>query len=294
MRATLRVLASGSSGNALLVRLGETRLLIDAGLHYPALAARLAAAGVTAGELDAVLVSHEHADHARGLPELLARHPGVPVLATAGTARLALRDLGVRLRGSIRADVAFAIGDAVVVPFAVPHDAAEPVGFRLERGDFALAVATDLGEVTRSVERALSGCRAIVVEANHDLELLARGPYPSFLKRRVASRRGHLSNDQAARLLRAVAGPWLRHVTLAHASATNNSPERAIAAVADALAHHPGIHVAVADRDRVGEEHGFEVAAVGRPPLPRGGRPAAVPTGADGAARQLALFDEDP
>lgn len=290
MRASLRVLASGSSGNALLVRIGATRLLVDAGLPYPVLAARLAASGAPIGELDAVLVSHEHADHARALPELRARHPDVPVLATAGTARQARRDLGIGLEGAIRDGAALTVGDAMVVPFAVPHDAAEPVGFRFERGDFALAVATDLGEAPPTVQDAFAGCRAIVLEANHDEELLARGPYPPFLKRRVASRRGHLSNDQAARLLRAVAGPWLRHVTLAHASAANNSPERALAAAAAALAAHPGIVVAFADRDRAGDEHDFEVAPDGRPPARRGMRPAA----AGGDARQLPLFDDRP
>lgn len=289
MQASLQVLATGSSGNAILVRIGAARLLVDAGLPYPALAARLGRAGVPVGELDAVLVSHEHADHTRALAELRARHPSVPVLATSGTARAVGRDLAVGLDGTLRSEHGVAIGDAAIVPFAVSHDAAEPVGFRLERGDFALAVATDLGEVTAVVRQAFAGCRAVVIEANHDLELLARGPYPPFLKRRVASRRGHLSNAQMAGLLRAVAGPWLHHVTLAHASATNNSPERALAAAAEALARHRGVAVTVAERDRASEAVAFAVVPSGRPAA----RFVAAPVVAR-RSRQLSLFDEAP
>jgi len=290
MQATLRVLASGSSGNALLVRIGPARLLVDAGLPLPLLAARLAAAGAAPGELDAVLVSHEHADHARGLPEFAARHPGVPILASPGTARALARELSVAAQPRLEQGTAVLVAGAAVVPFAVPHDAAQPVGLRIERGDFALAVATDLGEATPVVVRAFRGCRAIIVEANHDLDLLARGPYPPFLKRRVASRRGHLSNDQAAALLARIAGPWLQHVTLAHASAANNSPERALAAAAHALAAHRHVALTVAERDRPGDEVAFDVDPSGRPAVPFG--PAAV--AAPPAGRQLPLFGDAP
>jgi len=287
MHARYQTLASGSAGNALLVQLGDARLLVDAGLPFPVIAARLAGAGVALSDLDAVLVSHEHADHARALAELRARHPAIPVLATAGTARAAARDLGVVLDGTLRPERALFVGGVAVVPFPVPHDAAEPVGFRIELGDFALAIATDLGEVTPVVLRAFAGCRAVVVEANHDIELLARGPYPPFLKRRIASRRGHLSNAQTADLLHAVAGPWLRHVTLAHASATNNSPERALAAAAHALARQGHVEVLVAERDRTGTEVVLAIDPRGRPAARFAASPAR-----DAGVRQLGLFDD--
>jgi phosphoribosyl 1,2-cyclic phosphodiesterase len=290
MQATLRVLASGSSGNALLVRIGPARLLVDAGLPLPLLAARLAAAGTAPGELDAILVSHEHADHARGLPELAARHPGVPILASPGTARALAREQRVAAEPRLAQGTALLVAGSVVAPFAVPHDAAQPVGLRIERGDFALAVATDLGEATPTVVRALSGCRAVVLEANHDLDLLAGGPYPPFLKRRVTSRRGHLSNDQAAALLARVAGPWLQHVTLAHASAANNSPERALAAATHALAAHRHVAITVAERDRLGAEVAFDVDPSGRPPV----RFAPADSAAIPAGRQLPLFGDAP
>ena len=262
MLAHLRVLASGSSGNACFLQVAGVRVLIDAGLPLTRLARALRELGCDPADLDAVLLTHEHSDHVRGLAELRAAAPGLPIHATPATARAVRRVCGEIVDPALAHAETMEIGALHVLPFRVDHDAADPVGYRLAAGDFAVAVATDLGDDTPVVRRAMVDCRALVLEANHDEDLLARGPYPTFLKRRVASRRGHLSNRQTARLVAAVAGPRLEQVVLCHLSEANNSPERAEQAVKRALhRRHPHVRVSAAERHRPGPVMRFEVAA---------------------------------
>ena len=242
-------LSSGSNGNAILVRLGARRLLVDAGLPYRRLAKLLRGIGEDPGELDAVLVSHEHLDHARGVPLLQRRHPNVHVMATSGTLRALRRCTPYPVRSLlVDRDRPMHWGDVRILPFGLSHDAEEPVGFRLEYQASAIGIATDLGRGGRTVREGLSGCRLVILEANHDPHLLECGSYPEFFKRRVASTRGHLSNQQARDLVGAVAGPQLEHVVLAHLSEDNNTPQTALNAVAPALRAWPRVRLSVAER----------------------------------------------
>ena len=280
MLALLRVLASGSSGNACFLEVGGVRVLVDAGLTLPRLTRALRELDCAPADLDAVLITHEHSDHVRGLAELRAAVPALPIHATPATARAVDGVCGpVVDRPNLEHGVPLEIGPLRALPFRVDHDAADPVGYRLAAGDFAMAVATDLGDDTPVIRRAMVDCRALVLEANHDEDLLARGPYPVFLKRRVASRRGHLSNRQAAQLVAAVAGPRLEHVVLCHLSESNNSPERAEQAVRSALRRrHSHVQVVAAERHRPGPVMRFEVAAgIPRPVVLEPGRAVQQP-----------------
>lgn len=249
------VLASGSSGNATYVRSGDTAVLIDAGISFKRLRSRLALAGLRPESIDAVLVSHGHSDHVNGIPVLCGRL-GVPVYANLGTARQA----GIATspgEGSSRrfaTGTAFHIGDMRILPFPVPHDACDPVGFVVSDGSVKACFATDLGSATPDVLDALSGSDAIVLEFNHDEAMLEEGPYPAFLKKRVAGPMGHLSNEAAAGLLQAVAHEGLRHVVLAHLSRTNNLPGLCVEAASRSLGKRRGATMlSLGWQDRAGE-----------------------------------------
>lgn len=230
-------LASGSKGNCLVVEAGTTRVLVDCGLALRELERRLALLGLAASQLTAVLVTHEHSDHAGGVFELAAAH-GLPVYLTHGTLH-ALRDEGKVLEGVkvrvLHGRETIAVGDLEVRPFTVPHDAREPVQYVLSDGAFRLGVLTDLGVPTAHVEETLSGCDALVLECNHDLGMLWDGGYPKWLKARIAGPFGHLNNADAAALLSALERSRLKHVVCAHLSEHNNRPALARAALAGAL-----------------------------------------------------------
>ncbi len=229
-------LGSGSRGNATFVELGGVRLLVDAGLSARDLARRLATIDVEPDTLDAILISHEHHDHARGAERFSVRHR-VAVACSADT--LAAMNLHPRLLASwieVEGGRALTIGDVRVVPFTVPHDAADPLGFRLEHDGCAVGVVTDLGHPTTLVKESLRGCTVLVVESNYDERLLDRGPYPAHLKRRIKDRHGHLSNAQTASVLRYAATPDTEAVVLVHLSEKNNTPKLAREAAAGALA----------------------------------------------------------
>jgi len=202
-------LGSGSSGNATLVAFGNRRLLVDAGLSARELALRLAAAGVAPAQLSAILLSHEHHDHARGLERFAVRHR-VPVFTAPET--LAALNLAPRHLGAwypFEPGIPFDAFGVTVDPFSIPHDAASPVGFILTAEGCRVGIVTDLGHATTLVVERLRGCHVLLVEANHDDGMLARGPYPWALKQRIGGRLGHLSNDEAATLVaarKAVAG----------------------------------------------------------------------------------------
>lgn len=226
-------LGSGSKGNALLVEADGTRVLVDCGFGPRELSRRLARLAVTPESIHAVLVTHEHHDHAAGVARCAARY-GWAVHASFGTAVAShqLRGLAVCRFDS---HDSFALDGLEIQPVPVPHDAREPTQFVFSDGASRLGVLTDAGTVTPHMIAMFSECSALVLECNHDATMLANGRYPLALKQRIAGAWGHLANDQAAELLRAVASSRLRHVVAAHLSEENNTPALARAALADAL-----------------------------------------------------------
>jgi len=228
-------LGSGSSGNAWLVESGGTRVLIDCGIGPDRLTARLLQAGADPSRIDAILITHEHDDHVGGASAFARRH-GIPVYATYGTIQGAGSALGggVQLR-EVEPAGRLTVGALDVLPVPVPHDAREPVQYVLGDGALRIGVITDLGSITPHVVASFSSLDALVLEANHDADMLRLGPYPKFLKERVGGPYGHLSNAVASRLLAAVAGERLQHVVAAHLSLKNNTAALARAAFATAL-----------------------------------------------------------
>lgn len=224
----LHLLASGSAGNCLFVEAGETRILIDCGISGAETARRLEQVGARPDSVEAIVVSHEHSDHIQGVG-VLARRYGLPVYLTAGTqgACNGQLDPPVEVRPFVPGHE-FMVGDLTIRPFSIPHDAAEPVAFTLHHGGVKAGVATDLGFSTALARQHLSGSHLLVLESNHDPDMLARSAYPWELKRRIRGRSGHLSNRDAARLLEGVLHDGLETVALAHLSERNNRPELAL------------------------------------------------------------------
>ena len=240
-------LGSGSRGNALVVESDATCILIDAGFGPRELSRRLERLGVGVERITAILVTHEHSDHVGGA-YACARRFGWQVMMTAGTLAASgdpSPDVGLR---EIDSHQAFSCADFCIEPFPVPHDAREPVQFVVGNGDRRLGIVTDAGHVTRHMVAMLSRCDALLVECNHDAELLARGSYPAALKRRIAGALGHLDNATAASLLAQVDRSRLRHVVAAHLSEQNNTPAHAVAALAGALDCDPA-WIGVASQD---------------------------------------------
>jgi len=259
-RIELTTLASGSSGNSTLIRFGETPILIDAGISYRQLHRRLESIDTSIDDLHALLITHEHGDHIDGCRLVEERHPELPIYATFGTAEACgesddwAPDFHI-----IEAQQTVAVGDIDILPFRISHDAREPVGFRFEIPGFCLGFASDLGRPTREVVDSLSDCQALVIESNYDAQMLRTGPYPQFLKRRIAGRGGHLSNRQACGLLEDVAGPELSAVVLCHLSEKNNDPDGAVATAKEAL-DRADTRVVAAPRGEPGETLQFTAA----------------------------------
>lgn len=228
-------LASGSKANATLIESGATRLLVDCGLGPRILARRLAEAGVTPESIQAVVITHEHIDHIKGLAQAVAKWRW-PVVSTAGTLA-GIADLPADRLLATAYGAPRAIGECTVELVAVPHDAAEPaaVVITAQRTGARVGVATDLGHVPDGLGAAFERLDALVFESNHDEVMLRNGPYPPFLQARIASSTGHLSNRQSGELLQRAAHRGLRHVLLAHLSQQNNAPDVAHAAARDAL-----------------------------------------------------------
>ena len=243
-------LGSGSLGNALLAEAGGTRVMLDCGFTVQETEARLARAGLAASDLSGIVVTHEHGDHADGVFPFARRH-GTPVWMTYGTLA-ALRDAGANVENCpirlVDSATAFAVGDLLVQPFTVPHDAREPVQYVISDGARRLGVLTDAGCATAHIGASLSGCDALVLECNYDPAMLERGPYPPSLKARITGRLGHLDNRTSGEILAALDKSRLRHVIAAHLSQTNNTPELARAALAVALSCDPE-WVAVASQE---------------------------------------------
>ena len=242
-------LGSGSEGNGLVVEVGATRVLIDCGFGLRDTIARMQRLGIEPESITAIVVTHEHSDHIGGVAAFAARF-GTAVWLTFGTLS-AVGDTFAelpRVHGFDTHDV-IPIGDIEVRPFPVPHDAREPVQFVCSDGHWRVGVLTDLGVSTAHVEASLSGCHALVLECNHDLDLLANGDYPYQLKQRIAGRFGHLDNGAAADLLSRIDTSRLRHLIAAHLSQHNNRPELARAALAAALQCEPE-WIGVADQSQ--------------------------------------------
>ncbi|MEP6941542.1 MAG: MBL fold metallo-hydrolase [Betaproteobacteria bacterium] len=228
-------LGSGSEGNGLLVEVGGTRVLVDCGFGLRDTVNRLARLGVEPEALTAIIVTHEHADHIGGVAAFAARYD-TPVWLTFGTmATVAERFATLPHVYGFDSHDAFPIGDVAIEPFPVPHDAREPVQFVLSDGRWRLGVLTDIGVSTAHVEATLSRCDALVLECNHDADMLAGGDYPYPLKQRIAGRFGHLDNDAASALLARLDNSKLQHVFAAHLSKQNNTRDLARAALARAL-----------------------------------------------------------
>jgi phosphoribosyl 1,2-cyclic phosphodiesterase len=240
------ILASGSSGNITLLETEHTRLLIDAGLGKRETLARLAAVEKEVDRLDAILVTHEHNDHCGGLPQMLGLWKA-PLYVTEPTmdalSRTLPDTLGKRLRGveTIHAGQRFCIGDIEVHAFAIPHDAADPIGFTFRANGLKLALVTDLGYMPQLVKVHLREADCLVLESNHDLDMLKVGPYPWVVKQRVLSRTGHLSNHAVSEFLADPDGfdARARFLVLAHLSLENNNPDLARLSAEEALGRRP-------------------------------------------------------
>ncbi|HEX7035473.1 MAG TPA: MBL fold metallo-hydrolase [Pseudomonadales bacterium] len=213
-------LGSGSRGNGTLVEIGGELILVDCGFTLKDVERRLARLDLRPDDITAILVTHEHSDHAGGVAALADEY-AIPVFASFGT----LHAAGSRLTGqAFDSHRPFSIGAVKVHPVIVPHDAREPTQFTFEHDGLRLGVVSDLGHVTPFVCRQFSGCDVLMMESNHDVPMLLRGPYPESVKRRIVSDLGHLSNQQAARFLAGVAHPGLQ-VVVGHVSEQNNHPE---------------------------------------------------------------------
>jgi phosphoribosyl 1,2-cyclic phosphodiesterase len=254
MSLCFTVLGSGSSGNSTLVSAGDTHILVDIGLSGKETVRRLAECGLRPEQISAIVVSHEHGDHCRGIAPF-AKHLEVPVFITDEAYKAAELGIEDRKRQRIESGCPFEIEGIEFTPFAVPHDAADPLAFCIEKGGVKIAIVLDLGYMSGLVVERLRGSDAIVLESNHDITMLKIGPYPWSLKQRVMSRRGHLSNDTVAEFLADGFDGKAKHVILAHLSEKNNLPEIALLSARQALEERSSLlagqtrfHLSFADR----------------------------------------------
>lgn len=233
------VLASGSSGNCIFVGSSEEKVLIDAGLSARETVRRLEQIGVPISSISAICLTHEHTDHIAGLLTLHRRY-GVKIYANSGTIEAVNRNAKMRqLPWQIFTTGAkFQIGSLIFDPFPVSHDAYEPVGFTVTNGTTRIGIATDIGTATHLVRERMRHCRAIILESNHDENLLSGARRPWILKQRITGRQGHLSNRHAAELIAEIASPSLAHVFLCHLSLDCNRPELALKEVKRLLEAH--------------------------------------------------------
>ncbi len=248
MAVSVSLLASGSRANSALVASSTTRLLVDAGLSCRETLKRLHALGERPEELSAILITHEHSDHVAGLQRLAAKL-NVSVFLTESTCHAwsrAVRDDEGKIpelprREHFASGRTFQVGDIACTPFTIPHDAADPVGFTFRIEGVKIGFATDLGYVPVSIRHHLRGCDVLVLESNHDVEMLRSGPYPWSVKQRVMSRVGHLSNEALAEFFSSDYDGAAAYVVLAHLSEQNNHPEIARAAAEHALRDRQGL-----------------------------------------------------
>ncbi len=246
MGLKLSVLASGSSGNCTYIASETTHLLIDAGLSGKKTIELLEQVDGSAESLNAICLTHEHSDHRSGLG-VLQRKLGVQLFGNAGTIEAV--EMDKKLNGLawnvFSAGSSFTVGDLVVEPFSVPHDSYDPVGFIVSSGDIRIGVVTDMGIATSAIRERLKGCKALVVESNHDEGMLRDADRPWMLKQRIAGRQGHLSNSQAGELVVDVAGAELKSIFLAHLSGDCNTPDLAMKSMRSVLESNDLGHIDV-------------------------------------------------
>lgn len=261
MSLSFTLLGSGSSGNATLVSDGDRHILVDVGLSARETIRRLQSCGIGPEQISAIVVSHEHGDHCRGVHPF-AKRLEIPVFMTEA----AFKASGMPLKPSrierIEAGVPFDVYGLEFTPFAVPHDAADPIGLRIANNGVKIGIVLDLGYVSNLIIERLKGCDAIILESNHDVNMLKVGPYPWSLKQRVMSRRGHLSNDAVAEFLANDFDGKARHVVLAHLSMKNNLPEIALLSAKNALAErvrlqNPQTRLHLAQPDKISTRFSF-------------------------------------
>ncbi|MGF1546821.1 MAG: MBL fold metallo-hydrolase [Thiotrichales bacterium] len=245
MALRCRSLGSGSKGNATLIETEDTLVLVDCGFTAAEMARRITAAGFPPEALDAILVTHEHADHIRGV-DVLSRRYEIPVWLTRGS-RLAITNADLHAPTLISSHAEFRIGGLQITPFPVPHDAREPCQFVFSDGDQRVGLLTDVGSITPHILEVLRGCAGLLLEFNYDPTTLRSGPYPEALKRRIDGARGHLSNEQAATLLRSLDHADLRFVVGLHLSEQNNAPSR-VAELLQSVANGRAIMTGIADQ----------------------------------------------
>lgn len=259
-------LASGSSGNSLYLESKYSKILIDAGISFRRISRSLGDMGIAVSDLNAVVLSHEHEDHSRAV----GRMPGVPVYVSGETVGFwerkrnghnpgngaGSRNGAIKEMREFDSEEPFGINDLVITPFSVAHDAIDPVGFTVTDGRVKVGVVTDIGKPTALVRESLKNCDALVLESNHDREMLFAGSYPAYLKQRISGGQGHLSNEQSASLLGDVLHDGLKCVVLAHLSASNNTPEMALGCSLEVLRRRGAegrVALAVAPRSAAGE-----------------------------------------
>lgn len=256
-------IASGSSGNCIYVGSERTHILVDAGISNKRIESGLAEIGMKGSEIDGIVITHEHSDHTKGLG-VLARKHGAPIYGTQETLDeiRKIKNLGEypdELLHPIKPDVDFMLGDLEVKPFSIDHDAANPVAYRIQNGHKSVAVATDMGHYSQYIIDHLQGLDALLLESNHDVNMLEAGPYPYYLKKRILGDHGHLSNENAGRLLNYILHDNLKRILLGHLSKENNYEELAYETVK--LEISQGDHtyqasdfcISVAKRDQMSE-----------------------------------------
>ena len=265
-------LASGSSGNSLYLESKYSKILIDAGISFRRISRSLESMGIAVSDLNAVVLSHEHEDHSRAVGKMSE----VPVYVSRETVGFWERKKNGRSNGNggglskaegsrngaieklreFDSEEPFRINDLTITPFSVAHDAIDPVGFTVTDGHVKMGVVTDIGKPTALVIESLKGCDALVLESNHDREMLFSGSYPPYLQQRISGGHGHLSNEQSALLLGDVLHDGLKYVLLVHLSAQNNTPEKALGCSLEMLRRNGAddrVAVSVAPRNAVGE-----------------------------------------
>lgn len=249
------MLGSGSSGNSLVVWDEDTMFMIDAGFTGRETGRRMHQICQNPEDITTILISHDHSDHVKGAG-VISRRYSIPITASETVLGGSVLS-GQRLEGerNITSGRAFKIDDFRIKPFKVPHDASETLGFRIENDGKCLAVATDLGHVPSRVLKKLTDCDALILESNHDIEMLKTGPYPAFLKRRILSKKGHLPNTESGEALAKAISPNTKHVTLAHISHENNKPEIALKTVKSVLKTRKlgGVMIIPSSQNEVGD-----------------------------------------
>ncbi len=245
-------LASGSKGNSLYVGGEKTRILIDAGISASAIIARLKEIEVDAATLQAILITHEHTDHIKGLSQLV-RKLDVPVICNAETAKGIRAATLEKPRFKIfTTGESFQFGEFIIHPFSVPHDTLDPVGFTIQMGQIKLGICADIGHATSLVKKHLEKCDYLYLEANHHPPMVHASNRPSILKKRILGKQGHLSNEDCAAVIAQVMHNQLKHVYLAHLSGECNAEEVAFQVVGDFLAaRNQSVELSIAHQDKI-------------------------------------------